>query len=100
MDIVAVGKTFKTIQTSNEPVFVPDHNFLVGSKHKLIPSVYLLINPNNTNDSLNSGKLRIFICPEYFLGTSCETHMIDLMKIIEEKTFHKFIHHEGSVKPI
>ncbi|CAB4473969.1 unnamed protein product [Rhizophagus irregularis] len=100
LGIAAVGKTFKAIQMVNEPVSVPDHDFPKGSKHKLIPSVYLVINPDNTNDSLRSGKMRIFVRPEYFLGTSCETHMVDLMTITEEEPFHEFTHHEGAIKPI
>ena len=72
----------------------------MASKHKLIPSVYLLINPSNTNESLRSGKMRIFIRPEYFLGTSSETHMVDLMTITKEESFREFTHHKGSVKPI
>ena len=88
------------MQTVNEPVSVPDHDFPKGAKHKLIPSVYLMINPDNTNDSLRSGKMRIFIRPEYFLGTTCETHMVDLMTIIEEESFREFTHYEDSVKPI
>ena len=79
---------------------MPDHDFPKGAKHKLIPSVYLVINPDNTNDSLRSGKMRIFVRPEYFLGTSCETHMVDLMTITEEESFHEFTHYEGAVKPI
>lgn len=70
------------------------------TKHKLIPSVYLIINPGDTNDSLRSGKMRIFIRPEFFLGTSCETHMIDLMTIVEEEHFREFTHYENEVKPI
>ena len=84
---------------ANEPVSVPDHDFLKASKHKLIPSVYLMINPNDTNDSLRSGKVRIFIRPEYFLGTSCKTHMVDLMAITKEESFHEFTHYENAVKP-
>ncbi|GBC14720.2 hypothetical protein GLOIN_2v1766467 [Rhizophagus irregularis DAOM 181602=DAOM 197198] len=45
----AVGRTFKTIQTINELVTVEDHDFPVGSKMKLIPSVYLIIDPTNSN---------------------------------------------------
>ena len=44
--------------------------------------------------------MRIFVRPEYFLGTSCETHMVDLVKITEEGSFHEFTHHDGAVKPI
>src|SRR3954471_7615908 len=87
------------MQTVNEPVSVPDHDFPKGAKHKLIPSVYQMFNSDNTNDSLRPGKMRIFIRPEYFLGTSCETHMVDLMAITNEESFHEFTHYEGSVKP-
>jgi hypothetical protein len=88
------------MQTVNEPVSVPDHDFPKGAKHKLIPSVYQMFNSDNTNDVLRPGKMRIFIRPEYFLGTSCETHMVDLMAITNEESFHEFTHYEGSVKPI
>ncbi|GBC02738.1 hypothetical protein RclHR1_04790007 [Rhizophagus clarus] len=99
LGMAAVGRTFKTIQTTNEPVSVPNHNFPKAAKHKLVLSVYLLINPSDTNDSLRSGKVRIFICPEYFLSTSCETHMVDLMSITKEENFREFTHNGDSVKP-
>ena len=85
--MAAVGKTFKTIQTTNELVSVPDHDFPKAAKHKLVPSVYLLINPSDTNDSLCSGKVRIFIRLEYFLSMFCKTHMVDLMLITKEENF-------------
>ncbi|CAG8828989.1 29457_t:CDS:2, partial [Gigaspora margarita] len=66
LGVSAVGHTFKTIQTINEPVLVADHDFLVGSKIKLIPSVYLIIDPANSNDSFRLGQLAIFIRPKYF----------------------------------
>ncbi|CAB4491755.1 unnamed protein product [Rhizophagus irregularis] len=72
LGIAAVGKTFKAIQTVNKPVSVLDYDFPKGAKYKLIPSVYLIINSDNTNDSLRS----------------------------EEESFHKFTHHEDSIKPI
>ncbi|CAG8561511.1 34166_t:CDS:2, partial [Gigaspora margarita] len=53
LGVLAVGRTFKTIQTINEPILVADHNFLVSSKIKLIPSVYLVIDLANSNDSLH-----------------------------------------------
>jgi hypothetical protein len=57
-----------------------------------------MINPSNTNNSLRSGKMRIFIRPEYFLSTSSETHMVGLMLITKEEPYNEFTHHEGSVK--
>ncbi|GES72486.1 uncharacterized protein LOC106141435 [Rhizophagus clarus] len=99
LGMAAIGQTFKAIQTINEFVSVPDHDFPKASKHKLIPSVYLLINPSNSNNSLCSSKVQIFIRLEYFLGTSCKTHMVDLMSITKEEPFHEFTHNEDSVKP-
>src|SRR4051794_39898417 len=96
--MAAVRRTFKTIQTTNELVSIPDHDFPKAAKHKLIPSVYLLINPSDTNDSLRSGKVRIFIRPKYFLSTTCETHMVDLMSITKEESFREFTHNGNSVK--
>ncbi|CAB4495187.1 hypothetical protein RhiirA5_438012 [Rhizophagus irregularis] len=98
-DVVLISQDDKA-NTGNELVSISDHNFPKGAKHKLIPSVYLVINSSNTNDSLCSGKMRIFVRSEYFLGISCETHMVDLVKITEEESFHEFTHHDGIVKPI
>ena len=39
LGIPAVGRTFKTVQSVNEPVTIADHDFPVGAKQKLIPSV-------------------------------------------------------------
>ncbi|CAG8831638.1 15006_t:CDS:2, partial [Gigaspora margarita] len=66
LDISVVGCTFKTMQSINELVTVEDYDFLKGSKIKLIPSVYLLIDSNDSNTTLCSEQLTIFIWPEYF----------------------------------
>ena len=41
-----------------------------------------------------------FIRLKYFLGTSYEMHMIDLMSITKDNSYQKFTHHEKAVKPI
>ncbi|CAG8849156.1 43538_t:CDS:2, partial [Gigaspora margarita] len=100
LGIPAVGCMFKTLQSINEPVLVADHNFLVDSKIKLILSVYLIINPANSNDSLRLGQLSIFIRPEYFVGTSSLTHMSDLQSIISNQQFAGALMKEDKIKPI
>ncbi|CAB4442548.1 unnamed protein product [Rhizophagus irregularis] len=95
--IAAVGKTFKAIQIVNEPVSIPVHDFSKVAKHKLIPSVYLMINSDNTNDFLRSGHKVTYLSSR---RGPCETHMVDLMTITEEESFHEFTHYESSVKPI
>ncbi|CAG8844677.1 8511_t:CDS:1, partial [Gigaspora margarita] len=52
LGVPAVEWTFKTIQSDNEPIAVPDHDFPKGSMQKLIPSVYLTIDPEDSNDLL------------------------------------------------
>ncbi|CAB4489434.1 unnamed protein product [Rhizophagus irregularis] len=67
LGIPAVGRTFQTIQSFQEPVTLPDHDFPVGMQQKLIPSVYLLINPSDTNDTFCNGQLSIFVRPQYHI---------------------------------
>ncbi|CAG8759565.1 37803_t:CDS:2 [Gigaspora margarita] len=43
----------------------------------LVLSVYLIINPNESNDELWTGQLTIFVCHQWFLGTSSLTHIQD-----------------------
>jgi hypothetical protein len=54
LGVPAVGRTFHTLQSINEPTTIADHDFPMGSGQKLIPSVYLIINPNESNDELRT----------------------------------------------
>ncbi|CAG8593383.1 23633_t:CDS:2, partial [Gigaspora margarita] len=83
--IPAIGRHFKTMQTILEPVSVPDHDFPIGSSQKLVPSVYLLINPKETDESLRVGQLLIFIRAQWHLGSSSATHMTDILSLVSNK---------------
>ncbi|CAG8484579.1 17764_t:CDS:2 [Gigaspora margarita] len=100
LGIPAVGRTFQSIQSFNEPVTVSDHDFPRGSKQKLIPSVYLIINPEDTNESLRQGQLSIYIRPEYFVGTSSMTHMKDLLDISKHNEYAEILKHDEHLKSI
>ncbi|CAB4436548.1 unnamed protein product [Rhizophagus irregularis] len=102
LDILAVGRTFKTIQSVNEPVTVKDHDFPTGSKMKLIPSVYLVINPADSSNTLRTGQIFIFIRPEYFIGTSSATHIVNLKSIVKNENFSNThtLKKEDKVRPI
>src|SRR6185437_14175739 len=65
LGIPAVGKTFQTMQTIHETVTLADHDFPIGAHQKLIPSVYLAIDPSDSNDTLRKGQLGIFVRPQY-----------------------------------
>ncbi len=96
--MITVRRTFKTIQITNELVLIPNYNFSKVAKHKLISSIYLVIDSSNINNLLRSDKMRIFVHLEYFLDTSYETYMINLMLITKEDFFYIFIYYEGFVK--
>ena len=78
LGVPAVGRTFRTLQSVQEPVCVADHDFPAGSGQKLIPSVYLIIKPNESNDELRTGNIAIFVRCQWSFGTSSLTHMQDL----------------------
>ncbi|CAG8832294.1 8984_t:CDS:1, partial [Cetraspora pellucida] len=52
LGISAISRSFRTIQSINEPVIVLDYNFSVSSQQKFVPSVYLIINLSDINDTL------------------------------------------------
>ncbi len=95
--MVTVKKIFKTIQTTNKPVLIPNYDFSKAVKYKLILFIYLVINPSNMNNSLHSSKMRIFVHLKHFLGTLYKTYIINLMLIIKEDSFYIFTHYEDSV---
>ncbi len=100
LGIPVVGRTFKTVQSVNEPVTIADHDFPISTKQKLIPSVYLLINPSDSSKTLRTGHMSIVVRPEYFVGTSSRTHMADLIKIIHSEQFKETTKCEEKTKSI
>ncbi|CAG8839784.1 36143_t:CDS:2, partial [Gigaspora margarita] len=100
LGVPAVGRTFKSIQSLSKPVAVSDHDFLCGAKQKLIPSVYLIINPENTSETLCQGQLSIYIRPEYFVGTLSLSHMKDLIEISKCDDFVPMLKYSNRLKSI
>ena len=100
LGVPAVGRTFHTLQSVNEPVCVADHDFPAGNGQKLIPSVYLIIKPNESNDELRTGKLAIFVCRQWSLGTSSLTHMQDLESLTSDPQYDDALKTNGEIQPI
>jgi hypothetical protein len=98
--IPAVGRHFETMQTVPEPVSVPDHDFPIGTSQKLIPSVYLMINPKETDESLRTGQIAIFIRAQWHLGSSSITHMTDISSLVANEKFAGVFEYEGEFKPL
>ncbi|CAI2196693.1 7919_t:CDS:1, partial [Funneliformis geosporum] len=72
----------------------------VADYEKLIPSVYLMISPNKSNDELRTEKLAIFVHPQWSLGTSSLTHMQDLKSFISNSQYNDVLKTNGMVRPI
>ncbi|RGB24465.1 hypothetical protein C1646_773063 [Rhizophagus diaphanus] len=73
---------------------------VANASQKFIPSVYLLINPSDTNDTFCNGQLSIFIRPQYQIGTSSATHIIDLNSLTQDGRFDEILKIDGHIKPI
>ena len=98
--IPAVRRHFETMQTVLESVSLPDHDFPIGTSQKLIPSVYLLINPKEADESLRAGQMAIFIRAQWHLGFSSTTHMTDILSLVSNEEFTEFFNYKGKVKPL
>ena len=98
--IPAVGRHFETMQTVLESVSLPDHDFPIGTSQKLIPSVYLLINPKEADESLRASQMAIFIRVQWHIGSSSTTHMTDILSLVSNEEFTEFFNYKGKVKPL
>ena len=78
LGVPAIGRIFQTLQSINEPVSVADYDFPIRYRQKLIPSVYLIIKPNELKDEFQTEQLAIFTRFQWPIGTSSLTYMQDL----------------------
>ena len=100
LGVPAVGRTFRTLQSVHEPVSVADHDFPLGNGQKLVPSVYLMIKPNESNDELRTGQLAIFVRRQWSLGTSSLSHMQDLENLALDPKYNDVLKTNGEIRPI
>ncbi|CAB4441827.1 unnamed protein product [Rhizophagus irregularis] len=101
LGVPAVGRTFRTLQSINEPVSVADHDFPTESGQKLISSVYLIMKPEESKDELRTGQLAIFVRPQWYVGTSSLTHMQDLESLTLDSKYDDMLKtSNGQIRPI
>uniref|UniRef100_U9UIM9 Uncharacterized protein n=1 Tax=Rhizophagus irregularis (strain DAOM 181602 / DAOM 197198 / MUCL 43194) TaxID=747089 RepID=U9UIM9_RHIID len=98
--VPAVGRTFHSLQSVNEPVSVADHDFPLENAQKLVLSVYLITKPNESNDKLRTGQLAIFVRCQWSLGTSSLTHMQDLESLVLDPQYDDVLKTSGEIRPI
>ncbi|EXX75382.1 hypothetical protein GLOIN_2v1783204 [Rhizophagus irregularis DAOM 181602=DAOM 197198] len=100
LGVPAVGRTFHTLQSVNELVSVADHDFPLGNAQKLVPSVYLMIKPNELNDELRTVQLAIFVRRQWSLGTSSLSHMQDLENLTLDPKYNDVLKTNREIRPI
>ena len=74
-----------------------NHDFPAESGQKLVPSVYLMIKPNELNDELQTGQLAIFIYWQWSLGMSSITHMQDLKRLTLDPQYNDILKTDGEI---
>lgn len=86
-------------------ISLPDHDWVVAARHKLIPSVYAGISVKengcgNPNAVGYSGPTYIAIRSGKHSSSTAYSHALDLDRLIALKEFEMFAKHDGIVKPI
>ena len=87
-------------------VSLPDHDWVIAERHKLIPSVYagIIIQPDGDGrpESVSySGPTYIAIRSGKHCSSTAETHAVDLQRLLELESFQSFVKtREGTVKPV
>ena len=99
MGIPAANKQSPILMTMEYPVTLPDHTFVVASKHKLIPSIYA--SREIKSDGLSySGPTHASIRSLKHDKADSYSCMEDLEHIIGLEQFKPFLKHDEKVKPI
>lgn len=103
--ITAAHKQSSFLMHVEYKVSLPDHDFVKGGRHKLIPSVIagITIKPNGTgdaNDVTYSGPTFISIRSGKHDSSNASTHAWDFRRILELPEFEKLLKYNDLVKPV
>lgn len=105
MGITAANKQSPILMHMEYRVRLPDHDWVVANRHKLIPSVYAImqIKENKMGDLhavTYSGPTMIKIRSGKHSSSNASSHARDLDDLLNEEALFEFTHTEtGVVKP-
>ncbi|CAG8630559.1 3187_t:CDS:2, partial [Scutellospora calospora] len=95
---------FASVKAAREfAVLFPTFSVIVSQDDKakkLTLSVYLIIDPSDTNDTLRKGQLSIYIRPQYKIETSLVIHMNDLYSLMNNGSFDDMLKVDNKIGPI
>lgn len=98
--VVAAKKQSTMLMNMQARVRLPDHDFSVGSRHLLCPSVIAHCQPDPQTGKIGySGKTYVAIRSSKHNSSTAFTHHVDLLKFKDENP-DIFVTDGGQVKPI
>ncbi|KAJ1522452.1 hypothetical protein ONE63_001642 [Megalurothrips usitatus] len=107
LGISAATKEAPLLMHMEYRVRLPDHDWVVGSRHKLIPSVYAgirIINksPIGQPDAVSySGPTYVAIRSGKHSSSTATTHAVDFERLIKLENFESILHtSSGEIKPV
>lgn len=104
--ITAAKEQHSLVMHLNYRVQLPDHDFIIGERHKLIPSVYagICIKPNgkgDPDDVTYSGPTFITVRSGKHSQSTAATHAYDFHNLLKNENFSEILkNNKGDVKPI
>jgi len=106
LGIAAASKEQPIVMSTEYRVKLPDHDWVVAEKHKLIPSVYAFLSINddivgdNATGIANSGPTYIAIRSGKHDSSNAYSHGTDIRHVVHDERFHNFVKTpSGQVKP-
>ena len=98
--VIAAKKQSTMLMNMQVPVRLPDHDFSVGPRHLLCPSVIALCLPDPQTGKIgHSGKTYVAIRSAKHNGSTAFTHQADLVKFRDENP-DIFFSDSDEMKPI
>ncbi|XP_055611608.1 uncharacterized protein LOC129758171 [Uranotaenia lowii] len=103
--ITAANKQSPLLMHMEYRVKLPDHDWVVANRHKLIPSVYagIVIKPNGMgqrNAVGYSGPTYVAIRSGKHSSSTAYSHGLDYEKLLELQEFADVMLYQGNVKPV
>ncbi|KAJ8666270.1 hypothetical protein QAD02_007932 [Eretmocerus hayati] len=101
----AANKQSAILMHVDYKVSLPDHDFVVGSRHKLIPSVYagIVIKPGGLGDPKSvsySGPTYVAIRSGKHDSSTAASHAADFKRLLQLENFLELSKIDGRTKPI
>lgn len=107
LGIPAASKQQKVLMSMEHKVKLPDHDYVVAEKHKLIPSVTGYRTINNEINFTNKASGIKYSGPTYVAVRSAKSdtsdawsHGIDILRTFEIDSFRETLYHNDKLKPI